>query len=70
MASIEATAGEVWSVDFGILAKHRPVLILAFPQPEDARALVVVAPLISKAACFWILGEEHRRPSCELRRAV
>lgn len=48
MASIEATAGEVWSVDFGILAKHRPVLILAFPQPEDARALVVVAPLTSQ----------------------
>jgi hypothetical protein len=22
--------------------------------------------LTPKAACFWILGEEHRRPACEL----
>jgi hypothetical protein len=27
-------------------------------------------PLIPKAACFWILEEEHRRPACELWRAV
>jgi mRNA-degrading endonuclease toxin of MazEF toxin-antitoxin module len=29
-------------------AKQRPVLILAYPQPDDARALVVVAPLTSE----------------------
>jgi len=45
---IEAVAGEVWLVDFGLAAKQRPVLILAFPQPEDARALVVVVPLTSQ----------------------
>lgn len=28
--------------------KSRPVLVLAYPQPSDARALVVVAPLTSK----------------------
>jgi hypothetical protein len=26
--------------------------------------------IIPKAACFWILGKEHRRPACELWRAV
>ncbi len=40
--------GEVWVVDFGLAAKQRPVVVLAFPQPEDARALVVVAPLTSQ----------------------
>lgn len=46
--SIEAVPGEVWTVDFGHAAKQRPVLVLAFPQPQDARALVVVAPLTSQ----------------------
>ena len=45
---IEALPGEVWMVDFGLAAKQRPVLVLAFPQPEDARALVVVVPLTSQ----------------------
>jgi mRNA-degrading endonuclease toxin of MazEF toxin-antitoxin module len=31
-----------------MVKKSRPVLVLAFPQPRDARALVVVAPLISQ----------------------
>jgi mRNA interferase MazF len=35
-------------VDFGLAAKQRPVLILACPQPRDARALVVVLPLTSQ----------------------
>ena len=48
MANIEAHPGEVWTVDFGTAAKQRPVIILAFPQPQDARALVVVAPLTSQ----------------------
>ncbi|MFA7344728.1 MAG: type II toxin-antitoxin system PemK/MazF family toxin [Terrimicrobiaceae bacterium] len=46
--SIEAVPGEVWAVDFGLVAKQRPVLVLAFPQPQDARALVVVVPLTSQ----------------------
>lgn len=48
MASIEANAGEVWTVDFGTAAKQRPVLVLAFPQPSDASALVVIVPLTSQ----------------------
>lgn len=48
MASIDANAGEVWTVDFGTAAKQRPVLVLAFPQPSDARALIVVVPLTSQ----------------------
>lgn len=35
-------------VDFGQAAKQRPVVVLAYPQPEDARALVVVVPLTSQ----------------------
>jgi len=31
-----------------MIEKNRPVLILAFPQPADARALAVVAPLTSQ----------------------
>ena len=46
--SIDAIPGEVWMVDFGLVAKQRPVLVLAFPQPRDARALVVVVPLTSQ----------------------
>lgn len=52
MASIEAHPGEVWTVDFGFAAKQRPVVVLAFPQPQDARALVVVAPLTSQIRGF------------------
>lgn len=48
MANIEPSAGEIWIVDFGTTAKQRPVVVLAFPQPQDARALVVVAPLTSQ----------------------
>ena len=35
-------------VDFGFTAKERPVLVLAVPQPRDARALAVVVPLTSQ----------------------
>ena len=48
MATTEANPGEVWIVDFGTTAKQRPVLVLAYPQPHDARALVIVAPLTSQ----------------------
>ena len=40
--------GEVWFADLGMVEKSRPVLVLAYPQPDDARALVVVAPLTSR----------------------
>jgi mRNA interferase MazF len=46
--STEPRPGEVWIVDFGLAAKQRPVLILAYPQPDYARALVVVVPLTSQ----------------------
>jgi mRNA interferase MazF len=40
--------GEVWFADLGIAAKSRPVLVLACPEEESARVLVVVAPLTSQ----------------------
>ena len=40
--------GEVWLADLGMVAKTRPVLILAFPEERDARSLVVVAALTSQ----------------------
>jgi mRNA interferase MazF len=40
--------GEIWFADLGMAAKSRPVLVLAVPEPQDARALVVVAPLTSQ----------------------
>jgi len=44
----EPQAGEVWFADLGIIEKSRPVLVLAFPGEEDARALAIVAPLTSQ----------------------
>jgi mRNA interferase MazF len=38
----------VWYTDLGIAAKSRPVLVLAVPEDNDARALVIVAPLTSQ----------------------
>jgi mRNA-degrading endonuclease toxin of MazEF toxin-antitoxin module len=32
----------------GLVGKVRPVLVLACPEPSDARALVIVAPLTSQ----------------------
>jgi mRNA interferase MazF len=43
--NIRLKAGEVWFADLGIAAKSRPVLILACPDNESARDLVIVAPL-------------------------
>jgi mRNA interferase MazF len=40
--------GEVWLADLGMVAKTRPVLVLAIPQVEDARSIVVVAALTSQ----------------------
>ena len=46
--STDAAPGEIWIVDFGLAAKQRPVVVLAYPYPEDARALVIVVPLTSQ----------------------
>ena len=40
--------GEVWFAELSMAEKSRPVLVLAYPQPPDTRALVVVAPLTSQ----------------------
>jgi len=40
--------GEVWFAELGMVEKSRPVLVLAFPGSQDARALAVVAPLTSQ----------------------
>lgn len=45
---IEPQPGEVWFAELGLTEKSRPVLVLAYPQSEDARALVIVAPLTSQ----------------------
>lgn len=44
----EPKAGEVWFADLGMAEKSRPVLVLSVPREEDARSLVVVAPLTSQ----------------------
>jgi mRNA-degrading endonuclease toxin of MazEF toxin-antitoxin module len=44
----EPQPGEVWFAELGMVEKSRPVLILAYPRPADARALTVVAPLTSQ----------------------
>ena len=44
----EPEPGEVWFAELGMVEKSRPVLVLAFPGDEDARALAVVAPLTSQ----------------------
>jgi len=44
----EPQPGEVWFAELGMVEKSRPVLVLAYPKPADARALVVVAPLTSQ----------------------
>ena len=40
--------GEVWFAELGMAEKSRPVLVLAYPDIDDARALVIVAPLTSQ----------------------
>jgi len=48
LANTEPAPCEVWLADLGIQGKTRPVLVLAYPEPDDARALVIVAPLTSQ----------------------
>lgn len=45
---IDPKPGEVWFADLGMAAKNRPVLVLSVPGDEDARALLIVAPLTSQ----------------------
>lgn len=40
--------GEVWFAEFGLAEKSRPVLILHAAGSNDARALLIVAPLTSQ----------------------
>lgn len=47
-AHTEMKTGEVWFAELGLAEKCRPVLLLAIPQPSDARSLVIVAPLTSQ----------------------
>ena len=46
--NIKAKPGEVWYADLGVAAKSRPVLVLTSPDADDARHLIVVAPLTSQ----------------------
>ena len=46
--STRPKAGQVWFADVGIVEKGRPVWVLSYPKPDDARALVIVAPLTSQ----------------------
>ncbi len=46
--NIEPAPGEVWFAELGMVEKSRPVLVLAYPQDSDARALTVVVPLTSQ----------------------
>ena len=45
---INPKPGEVWFADLGLAAKNLPVLILAVPRDDDARSLIIVAPLTSQ----------------------
>lgn len=44
----EPKPGEVWFADLDMAEKSRPVLVLAAPREQDARALTLVAPLTSQ----------------------
>jgi len=46
--STNPKVGDVWVADLGMVAKMRPVLVLAGTSADDARSLVVVVPLTSQ----------------------
>jgi mRNA-degrading endonuclease toxin of MazEF toxin-antitoxin module len=48
LVNTKPKAGEVWFAELGMVEKSRPVLVLAFPDDDDARALAIVAPLTSQ----------------------
>ena len=61
----EPNSGEVWFAELGMVEKSRPVLVLAFPSTEDARALAVVAPLTSQIRGMrGEVGRRSFRPAC------
>ncbi|HEV8541839.1 MAG TPA: type II toxin-antitoxin system PemK/MazF family toxin [Verrucomicrobiae bacterium] len=56
-ARTDLNPGEVWFVELRLVEKSRPVLVLAAPSENDARALVIVAPLTSQLRSMR--GEVH-----------
>ena len=52
MANTKPQPGEVWYAEFGMVEKGRPVLVLYYPHPDDARSLTIVAPLTSQIRGF------------------
>lgn len=46
--STKPAPAEVWFADLGMVEKGRPVVVLCYPFPDDARELVIVAPLTSQ----------------------
>lgn len=46
--STKPKAGELWFAELGLAEKSRPVLVVAGPREQNARALVVVVPLTSQ----------------------
>lgn len=47
-ANTRPRPGEIWFADLGMVEKGRPVLVLYYPEQDDARALAIVAPLTSQ----------------------
>jgi mRNA-degrading endonuclease toxin of MazEF toxin-antitoxin module len=48
MAHTEPAVGEVWFAELGMIEKSRPVLVLAPDEQQNARSLLIVAPLTSQ----------------------
>ncbi|MFP4325544.1 MAG: type II toxin-antitoxin system PemK/MazF family toxin [Desulfonatronovibrio sp.] len=48
LANTNPKAGEIWYADLGMISKSRPVLVLYSPHSDDARNLLIVAPLTSQ----------------------
>jgi len=66
---IDPKPGEVWFADLGIAAKSRPVLVLSVPGDDDARALLIVAPLTSQVR--GLRGEvDLGKPRCLPKRSA
>ena len=46
MPSPRPNRGEVWSADFGMVAKIRPAVVVSIPYADDDRAILGVTPLL------------------------
>ena len=49
-------SGDVWFADLGITEESRPVLVLSFPEEDDARSLTIVSEPrtpVPNAAALW-----------------